>query len=732
MGAESSVVVKKSATAARQFHEKEAESGFMLRTQIQVAGIPFVLAVLLGMTTVPGDFVLDDPLIVQKNARIENATRIPALFAENYWRDYAQGRQYRPLTLATFAVERGIWGTESAAGYHGLNAIIYGLCSSVVALIVLRLGMSAPAACAAGLLFACHPIHVEAVAPIVGRSELAAGFFVLVGLWNESGAPGSWRRALGTAIVFLAALFFKETGVTLLVLLIVPAILLPFASLLPALYGSALKAMVSSWRTWVALGLTFIVWLLFRHNAIRHGNMPTVFLDNPLCDREIVSRIAGALEVSNLYHRMVFFPWPLSADYSHSALTPGISLMGGMALVGLLAWVGITVAAGILAVRIPLVGVGIALYICALFPVSNIPFSIGTIFAERLLFLPSAGVCLALGAGIHILINAGGNLRGLTWAALLLINGAGCWFFVDRVGDWRDELSLAKSIVEVQPNSAKGHEKFGFETYKRAQSAPPEKRAALLDLAQKHLERAVSIHPDYPNAHRNLAMVLDNRGRYREAAKHAQILFQIDRQQLRSYATLAKSRYRLKEYRQALEITNEGLRRYPGAWKLYWIRGQVLCAVGRPAEAASELADVVKRNPHEFSLASVYVRSLVESKNFHQAMELLNRIIGYGPQHPSYAELRPKLHMLIHNRGLLYIALGDHESAVKDFTLVLELVPDFLGSRANRAEALIKLERLESARADIDAIAAIQGEEAVKQLRLKLQNRQAETGQPDE
>ena len=72
------------------------------------------------------------------------------------------------------------------------------------------------------------------------------------------------------------------------------------------------------------------------------------------------------------------------------------------------------------------------------------------------------------------------------------------------------------------------------------------------------------------------------------------------------------------------------------------------------------------------------------------------------------------MHLLANNRGLVHIALGDNEAALKDFALALVLMPNFLDARANRAGTLVTLGRFSEARSDIDAIAAIRGEGAVQ------------------
>ena len=65
-------------------------------------------------------------------------------------------------------------------GYHLVNVLLH---SAVCYLFVLLCGVvfsEVWPALMAGLLFAVHPIHTEAVAGLVGRTELLSGVFYIV------------------------------------------------------------------------------------------------------------------------------------------------------------------------------------------------------------------------------------------------------------------------------------------------------------------------------------------------------------------------------------------------------------------------------------------------------------------------------------------------------------------------------------------------------------------------
>ena len=89
------------------------------------------------------------------------------------------------------------------------------MCGAVLEL-SLAISGSLPTALAAALLFAAHPVHVEAVANIASRGELLCALgYVLAALayWRSAqrGSASAWA-----GVLVLAACLSKEHGVTFL------------------------------------------------------------------------------------------------------------------------------------------------------------------------------------------------------------------------------------------------------------------------------------------------------------------------------------------------------------------------------------------------------------------------------------------------------------------------------------------------------------------------------------
>lgn len=121
---------------------------------------------------------------------------------------------YRPLNRLTLYFEYLLWGTHPV-GYHVTNVLLHILCSCLALLIAERL-CSKSAGLACGLLFAVHPLHVEAVAWIGARADLLCCLFLLCGLYLhvEGGRRRDRRQPLLVGLAFAMALCSKELAIS--------------------------------------------------------------------------------------------------------------------------------------------------------------------------------------------------------------------------------------------------------------------------------------------------------------------------------------------------------------------------------------------------------------------------------------------------------------------------------------------------------------------------------------
>lgn len=299
---------------------------------------------------------------------------------------------------------------------------------------------------AAALLFAAHPVHTEAVSGIVGRAELLSAAFVLLAFntWPDPRgglfSPGYTRKAAFVALSFAlvgCAFLSKETGVGAfgLVVLFEWAARLCDPSRAPAPLAApepeagVLKRYLRwyrgvIWKYANAIVVTCFALLVAvklvrtRHELAGGASVVKGFrrLDNQLAFLDGSALTLTRNRCWYEYARLLAWPRDLTADYSYAAV-PNIETLDDPRNIGP-ALLGLGVAAALCRGTVNLMvygwtrGDGAVVAFCALWgfgfflPASHVFFFPGTFVAERLLYMPSLGFCLALAVGLRRLADA--------------------------------------------------------------------------------------------------------------------------------------------------------------------------------------------------------------------------------------------------------------------------------------------------------------------------------------
>jgi hypothetical protein len=145
-------------------------------------------------------FALDDAVIIGQDPLVRSLAGVWRAFGHAYLR----GAMYRPLTIASYALD---WPLQSFAWYHAVN-LLWHMGVSVLVALLARRWTGTTGALVAGLVFAVHPVHVEAVANVVGRDELMAAAFALLAVYAALG----WGKVGWSAVALGLGLLCKENA----------------------------------------------------------------------------------------------------------------------------------------------------------------------------------------------------------------------------------------------------------------------------------------------------------------------------------------------------------------------------------------------------------------------------------------------------------------------------------------------------------------------------------------
>ncbi|MGQ0552420.1 MAG: tetratricopeptide repeat protein [Planctomycetota bacterium] len=426
-------------------------------------------------------FVYDDWFLIANNESLRPALddfgAAFDLFGKEYWEgvspDKAEGMRavgqalYRPLTLFVWACAAWAHGITATWPFHLISLLANVIVVLLLHRLVLRLFGQPRLAFVTALIFALHPVHSEAVAYIAGLSDLLSAAAVLGGLLlfvSLTRSPtrlamGPW---LGLLAVFFLGLLAKEQGLVLL-----GAVAL--TDLMLTLRGQRLSA---SSRLAVYGGLLA---MLILHIVVRQAAIGQL---EP--DRSLISRLDNSLIGEDFGTRLLngptlivrhlwLFLWPaaLSIDYSYSTIPVLRSLAHPLALSALLLVLAMLLFGLLRLRRWPAVAFGLLFFLGATLPTSNILVPIGTIFGERLGYLPSVGLCLAAAALLDRVLadKRAAASAGLSTAGLLVIIALGgkmslsTW---ERTKDYEEPVRLFESALEVVPQSARVHYQLGW------------------------------------------------------------------------------------------------------------------------------------------------------------------------------------------------------------------------------------------------------------------------------
>jgi Flp pilus assembly protein TadD len=407
-----------------------------------------LVAILAYAATLAHGFAFDDGIVIERNRLIRSLSRIPDLFRGGEWAGGGlEARAYRPLASATYALNYAV-GALTPWGYHLANVILHALTSAGILLLALRWRAPLAAAGLAALVFAAHPVHVEAVANIAGRKDVLATLFLV-----SMAIAHPWalrRRGAALAVPLLAyaaAMFSKEIGVVGLALVAAQDLLVPDERV-----SSTRRARITLYGGYAA---ALALYLVAYARALGGIGAPDAvpFVDNPAAHAGTAARLLTGAAVLWKGLALQLLPIRLSPDYSYDAIPIAASALDPRAIAAVLAFVAWGAAGIRLRRRVPAVLLGLVWYLIPLLPASNLPFAVGTIFGERLLYAPSIGFAIVAALALDAaLARAAPRARVAVAAGLALVLGAAT---VRYAATWASDATLFTAAARSVPRSAK-------------------------------------------------------------------------------------------------------------------------------------------------------------------------------------------------------------------------------------------------------------------------------------
>jgi protein O-mannosyl-transferase len=310
--------------------------------------------------------------------------------------------------------------------FHAANLLIHLGSSLVVLHLLRRLKFTVGAAMFGALIFAIHPVQVEAVAWISGLKDVLSGLLCLVSITCYVQATIRYRYQwwgwyIAALIAFILAMLAKPSAVVL------PVVILMIDRLL---LERPMKRVLAMIAPMLALAIPFIIIGKLVQPAIAMGHVPIWW--RPF--------IAG--DALAFYLRKLIFPVKLGIDYGRS---PQWVMQSG---VGYFAWI-VPIALIIIA-RARNARASIGVFVAALLPVLGFitfDFQEKSTTADHYLYLAMLGGAIAVAS---LFERSKPSMQPIFIAVIALL--AGRTFFQSRT--WADSRTLFAHAVAVNPVSA--------------------------------------------------------------------------------------------------------------------------------------------------------------------------------------------------------------------------------------------------------------------------------------
>jgi protein O-mannosyl-transferase len=477
---------------------------------------------------------MDDDEYLRQSVRLNGLTWNAVTWAFTTAHPY-----YHPLPRLSHILDYQMWGTNAVGHHatsvvvHALNAaLVFGFLWSLLGATELTSGERFAMAFGVAAAFAIHPLQVESVAWMSGRTQLLCTTFGIGSLWAY--AVGARRWVVWG--LYVCALLSKPMAVSL------PFVMLamdyfPLRRYERFGWGRLLREKAA------AFALAVVVAVATTITEARAGGLIVSVEMLPLPQR-----------VFSMFQSLVFYPWRLVCPVHLSPFYPLLfgrpmdwPTLGSMLVVGVvtgLVWWDRR--------RMPAAATGWAAYVVLVLPVSGLMQTGLSAVAQRYAYLAMVPLLLLAGGAVVWLWRRSATIARLGLAGVLACEL--CVFGVrtrDLIPAWRDDETLWRTVLAEYPDSVVANNAMVlilFSHHKMAEAlAYAQQYAELMPQlgeahnnlgfmlaatdrvpeAMKEYEEALRLKPDYAEAHNNFANTLMQVGQVEDAMRHYERALQI-------------------------------------------------------------------------------------------------------------------------------------------------------------------------------------------------------------
>jgi tetratricopeptide (TPR) repeat protein len=594
--------------APRARSDESTASARLLGVSAGIALIALIVFIAY-LPSINGGFILDDDRLLTENELVRASDGMYRFWCTT------ESVDYWPATNNTFWIEWRLWGMNPA-GYHVTNLILH-VAEALLIWVILR-KLSIPGAFWAAMLFALHPVNVEAAAWIAQRKDmLAVLFFLLSILWylkadmptvNMGMAPapsarsqeGPWdreklaRRWLAAKLATLHSPL-STLHSTLWYWLSLAAFVLAMLSkgsvvILPAvLLGIVwwLRPMGTVPFRWSRRDLLRIAPFFAVAAALAGVNVwfQTHGTEAIIRSAGFAERLLGAGCTVWFYLFKAIVPAGLAFVYQQWRIEVGnplwwLPLLAALAVTAALwryrkSWSrGILFAWGFFCVSlVPVMGF------------TDVGFMQHSLVADHYQHIAIIGVIALVTAGFGLWRRR--VQGGLRWAApVVAIAAAGALAFLTwrQSGLYRDAATLYRFALEKNPDCWMIQNNMGKRLFETGR--PNE--------AIGYYENAIRLNPDFPEARYNLGLALVETGRPREGIEQYEQALRLQPNYPEVLNNMGNALLQTGRPGESIGYYEKALRLKPDFLEVHNNLGAALARIGRPLDAIEHFKQALR------------------------------------------------------------------------------------------------------------------------------------------
>lgn len=490
-------------------------------------------------------------------------------------------------------------------GYHVVNIgihilaslAVWGLVLGLVRTPALKSNLSPTAQIAlplvTALLFALHPLQIQAVTYIVQRLASLAALFYIVGLMAFVYArlsQNSLPRILWSILLILCmglGLLTKQNTATLpLALLFIELIFFPTQlKRILIIIGFALCSLVVIWS---ALALSF------QYNPFSLQAMESLTKETSTISRQ--SYLATQFSVLWTYIKLFFYPVGMHIDYDYPITE---TLLNPTALIALAGHLVLLIISLLSIRRFPILSFGILFYYLA-HAVESSVIPIRDVVFEHRTYLPNLGFFILCAWVLTVQIPRWLDKNTAIILSLAIILGLGTMTWL-RNDIWRNPIALWKDNVEQSPSKKRAWVILGKHLIQA--DRPQEGLTALLRSGTQTVEADGSSNTTYSaETLLNLVVAYKKLQQYDQALNiinqviHNPSIDNLNRAKF--YINRGNIYYELNQFAEAEQSYITALQFYPQSISARANLASIFATTGRLQDAENMYLDMLQLDPH--------------------------------------------------------------------------------------------------------------------------------------